>query len=156
MGRHPAIALLVVLLALLPSLSFGHASRVTWTRHAGSIEIRANFDDGSPVARAQVIVYSPADPSTPWLTGETEVDGSFSFEPDTTLDGTWGVMVRSAGHGDIVHIDLSRQAGLSASPDGDRSLSTGQIVLMSVCVVWGLVGTALFFAWRIRSRRART
>jgi nickel transport protein len=108
------------------------------------------------MAQAQVTIYSPADRSTPWLTGETEEDGSFSFEPDTTLDGAWDVMVRRAGHGDIVHIDLGRQAGLSASPDGDSSLSTGQIVLMSVCVVWGFVGTALFFAWRIRSRRART
>lgn len=156
MSRLPLFALLTLLLTALPSVSSSHGTRVTWTTEAGRVEIRATYDDGSAMGEAQVTVYSPVDPSTPWLTGVTEQDGSFSFEADTTLEGTWDVQVRRAGHGDIAHINVRSDVAPTSASGGERHLTVVQIVVMSASVVWGFVGTALFFVWRVRSRDART
>jgi nickel transport protein len=92
-------------------------------------------------------VYAPDDPSTPWLTGVCDDEGRFSFVPDTSKPGMWDVQVRQAGHGDIVHIPVGEDAAVSGSTGGYTTL---QIVLMALCVVWGSVGTALYFSRRKR------
>jgi nickel transport protein len=85
------------------------------------------------------------DPSTPWLTGTCDEEGRFSFTPDPSKPGTWDVQVRHAGHGDMVHIVIGKE-GVTAQ--GDSGFNPLQIVLMGICVVWGFVGTALFFSRR--------
>jgi nickel transport protein len=107
----------------------------------------ATYDTGEPLAGGQVTVYAPDDPTAPWLTGACDDEGRFVFTPDPDKPGTWDVQVRQAGHGDIVHIPIG--AGVTSS--GGGGFSPAQIVLMAACVVWGFVGTALFF-----SRRNRT
>jgi nickel transport protein len=97
------------------------------------------------MAGAQVTVYAPNDPSTPWLTGVCDDEGRFSFTPDSSESGTWDIQVRQAGHGDIVHIPV----GAASAGTGDSdSYSALQIILMAACVIWGSVGTALFFMRR--------
>jgi len=104
----------------------------------------AAYDSGEPMAGAQVTIYAPDDPSTPWLTGVCDDEGRFSFTPDTAKTGTWDVQVRQAGHGDIVHIPI----GVASTGNGGGGNTPLQIVLMAVCVVWGSIGTALYFARR--------
>jgi nickel transport protein len=93
---------------------------------------------------AQVRVYAPDNPSTPWMTGVCDDVGSFSFTPDITITGTWNVQVRQASHGDIIHIPI----GPDSAGNGGGGYSPLQIILMAVCVIWGIIGTALYFSRR--------
>ena len=141
--------LLALALVTLAGVVSAHGARITYTVDL-TVNLVAEFDSGEPMANAQVTVYSPADPATPWLTGETDEAGRFSFVPDTVPVGTWDVQVRTAGHGDIVHIPLGEGAALS----GTTGYSASQIVLMAGCVIWGFVGTALYFS-RGKSSRGK-
>jgi nickel transport protein len=90
---------------------------------------------------AQVNVFAPDDPQTPWMNGNTDQNGRFIFSPDPTIPGTWDVQVRQAGHGGILHINLEDGA-LTSNTTGFSRL---QIVLMGACALWGFLGTGLFF-----------
>jgi nickel transport protein len=122
-----------------------HGARIIWELKGDSVLVSAAFDDGMPMDSAQVTVFSGAEPSVPWLQGFTDERGEFGFVPDSEEALNWDVQVRKAGHGDIVHLSLDPA---STSVSGDSGFTTLQIVLMSVCVVWGFIGTALFFSSR--------
>lgn len=140
-----ACLIFVLILGLvLPIKAYAHGVKVKYTVDI-AIDIVATYDDGQPMAGAQVMVYAPDDPSTPWLTGTCDDEGRFTFSPDTSKPGTWAVQVRLAGHGDIVHIPVGQDAVASGGSGGYTIL---QIVLMSVCVIWGIAGTALYFLRR--------
>jgi len=137
-------ALLALLLA--PAMTVrAHGAHIEYTINM-TVEIVAAYDTGTPMAGGQVTVYAPDDPATPWLEGVCDEDGRFVFTPDPTKPGTWDVQVRQAGHGDMVHIPIGEDVAMA----GGGGYSTFQIVLMSACVIWGFVGTALFFS---RNRR---
>ncbi len=138
------LALAFVLGLGLSTEVYAHGAKIEYTVNM-TIEIVAAYDNGEPMASGQVAVYAPDDPSTPWLTGVCDNEGRFSFVPDTSKPGIWDVQIRQAGHGDIVHI-----------PVGDGTGSAGgytplQIVLMAASVIWGSVGTALYFLRRSRA-----
>ena len=128
----------------LPMKAYAHGARITYTIDT-DINIIATYDNGDPMAGAQVVVYAPDDPTDPWLTGVCDDEGRFSFTPDSSKSGIWDIQVRQAGHGDIVHITVGQNAVAKADTDG---YTVFQIVLMSACVIWGFVGTALFFVRR--------
>ena len=135
----------VLILGLgLPIKAYAHGVIVRYTVDI-AIDIVATYDDGQPMAGAQFMVYAPDDPSTPWLTGVCDDEGRFSFIPDTSKPGTWDIQVRQAGHGDIVHIPIGEDMARTGDAGGYAPL---QIVLMAACVVWGSVGTALYFLRR--------
>lgn len=137
------LALLLAFISLAsPSKAYAHGTYIEYSSNT-SIEITAKYDTGEPMAGAQVTVYTPDDPATPWSTGVCDEEGRFSFVPDQ--DGTWGVRVRLSGHGDFVHIPVGE--GMATSDEGG-GYSVLQVVLMSVCVVWGLIGTALYISRR--------
>jgi len=119
-------------------------------RRTEAIAIRARYDSGEPMANAQVTVYAPDKPSTPWRQGTTGSNGRFAFVPAGASSGSWEVRVRKAGHGEIVSIPAGNETGAAAA--GSLAGSTGytplQKALMGALGVWGFVGTALFFARR--------
>jgi len=135
---------LVLLLNLsLPAVAFAHGVEITH-QVKSDIEITAKYDTGEPMSEGQVTIFAPDNPSTPWFTGKCDKDGHFVFTPDPSKPGTWDVQVRKAGHGGIIHIPVGEDVSVS----GSTGYTTLQIVLMAACVVWGLVGTALFFTRR--------
>ena len=140
-----AVFWLAVML-LLPLTAYAHGVIVDYTVDT-AIKIVARYDTGEPMAGAQVVVYAPDDPATPWLTGVCDDEGCFTFTPDASKPGTWVVQVRKAGHGGMVHIPVG---GGVAATAGAGGFSVLQIVLMSACVIWGFVGTAFYF-WRRRA-----
>jgi len=131
---------------VLPIKAYAHGAKIEYTVDI-AIEIVAAYDNGQPMAGAQVVVYAPDDPSTPWLTGVCDDEGRFSFTPDTSKPGTWDIQVRQAGHGDIVHIPIGKDIAVTGGAGGYTPL---QIALMAACVIWGSVGTALYFSRRGR------
>lgn len=140
-----------LLLAALPVL--GHGARVIWEVQGDSVHISAAFDDGTPMNEAQVTVFSAAEPSLPYTSGLTDENGKFSFLPDLEQSLAWDVQVRKAGHGDIVHFSLD---GSTDTRIDQGAFTTLQIILMSMCVVWGFVGTALFFASKRKGQNAHS
>ncbi|MEA1959413.1 MAG: carboxypeptidase-like regulatory domain-containing protein [Chloroflexota bacterium] len=128
----------------LPAEAYAHGAEIEYAFNT-SIEIVAKYDSGEPMSGAQVTVYAPSDPATPWLTGVCDDEGRFAFTPDASDAGTWDVQVRLAGHGDIVHIPIGED---TVAAGGSSGYSVLQIVLMSICVIWGLIGTALYVSRR--------
>jgi len=123
--------------------AFAHGAKIEYTINV-AVEIRAAYDTGEPMDGGQVTVYAPGDPSTPWLTGVCDEGGRFTFTPDPSIPGIWDVQVRQSGHGDMVHIPIGEDMAMS----GTTGYTPLQVVLMGACVVWGFVGTALFFSRR--------
>lgn len=113
-------------------------------QYTTAVEIAVAFDTGEPMTQAQILVYAPDNPSEPWLKGETDDQGRFTFTPDTSQPGEWEVVFRQAGHGDIVRIPVS--ATQTASLSSTTALPTWQRVVLGGAVIWGFVGTALFFS----------
>lgn len=122
-----------------------------------TIEINAAYDSGEPMANAQITVYAPDDPATPWLQGMADERGRFLFVPDRSQVGSWDVKVRKAGHGDIISIPLVEEKPISETVEpssqlttvtskASSSYSTLQKWLMAASTIWGFVGTALFFS----------
>ncbi len=139
-------------MAVQPTLA--HGAKIEYGQ-AAAIIIRATYDDGTPMAQAQAVVYSPDDPTTPWLKGMTDEQGRFTFVPDKDVSGNWDVKVRQSGHGSIISIPITE--GLIASeekPEIDRvellssnsDLTPLQKILMAAAGIWGFIGTALFFS----------
>ena len=141
------VALFTLLLALgLTATAFAHGAKIEYTISM-AIEICAAYDTGEPMAGGQVTVYAPDDPSTPWLTGVCDEEGRFTFTPDPSRPGTWDVQVRQSGHGDMVHIPVGEDVAMA----GSTGYTPLQVVLMGASVVWGFVGSALFFSRRRRA-----
>ena len=132
---------ILILCLLLPTEVLAHGVSIQYTSDI-EITIVARYDSGEPLAGAQVVVYAPDDPSTPWLTGVCDDEGRFSFTPDSSMPGIWDVQVRLAGHGGMVHIPIGEGA---ASSGGIGGYSYLQIAVMAACVIWGSIGTALYF-----------
>lgn len=165
---------LVVALALLASAipaqaAFAHGVDLSITPREG-VEVKAAFDGGEPMAGAQVSVFAPGEPDEPWLVGTADEDGRFFFVPDPELPGTWEAQVRQAGHGGTVEIEVEPAGAgqateaadpappaetppAQAAPGGPATpaqttaggLTTLQKALMIACVIWGAIGTALYF-----------
>ena len=142
--------------ALLES-ALAHGSKIEY-QQTSAIAIQASFDDGTPMKNAQAVVYSPQDPTSPWLTGVTNEKGQFTFVLDPSLSGNWDVKIRQSGHGDIVSIPVvegqivtSLEEGLHISEtrvvsQSNQDFSPWQKLLMTMTSVWGFVGTACFFS----------
>ena len=105
-----------------------------------TIEIEASYDSGEPMANAQITVYGPDDPVKPWLQGTADPRGRFIFTPDAV--GSWEVKVRKAGHGEIVRISIGDRGQKSPL----STVNPLQKLAITAAVIWGFVGTALFFS----------
>lgn len=149
---------------ICPGGAIAHGANIEY-KSTNALQINATYDSGQPMSNAQVTIYAPDDPATPWLTGTTDENGGFIFVPDSTKVGNWEVKVRQAGHGDIISIPGAIPGENSPSsinqnqPNAEnqsvtqnqRSVSSQNYTpiqkgLMIISVGWGFVGTALFFS----------
>lgn len=112
-----------------------------------AIEIQSRYDTGKPLANAEVMIYAPNNPHEPWKTGKTDEKGNFMFIPDTEITGYWEVKVRQAGHGGLVSIPVETSTAITdiQYQQNSASLNPWQRGLMIASVIWGCMGTALFF-----------
>lgn len=132
-----------------------------------AISLQAKYDSGLPIQQAQVIVYAPNQPNKPWIEGMTNQEGKFIFIPDSKLSGNWQIKVAQAGHGNVINIPYFPTKLVAEKPVivsnnstnnqlvSNISTSNSQILsgnyqlqksLMIASIVWGCVGTTLFFA----------
>jgi nickel transport protein len=109
---------------------------------SGGITIRAFFDSGEPLARANVKVFAPRE-TEPHATSVTDADGVFMFRPDRP--GVWVLQVLDrGGHGVRINCDVNDTMVVEKTAGAGR-IGLGQKMIMAACVLWGFVGTALFF-----------
>ena len=147
---------------LLSSLVHAHGAKIEY-RTSPSISLQAMYDTGDPMTTAQITVYAPNDPDKPWLTGRADANGYFNFVPDPTISGMWAIQAREAGHGAFIQIPVGNDApvvaaasaasGASQTTSATRfSLADGgqspllQRWVTTAAVIWGFIGTSLFFA----------
>ncbi len=123
-----------------PLVALSHAALIE-AETAQAIRLHAFYDTGEPMAHAQVIIYAPDDPSSPWGQGVTDRDGWFEFIPDAT-EGRWSVQVRQSGHGAMAHVQMGGDAPVIITASGTQSWL--QRMVMVALVAWGALGTALF------------
>lgn len=159
------------LCCLLPALAHAHGALLEQQTVPG-IAVRAMYDTGEPMKTAQITIYAPNDPAKPWLTGKADPQGRFRFVPDPAIPGQWTIQAREAGHGALIYVTVggsdntpatasaSAASGAAAahavpaapavpiaqSTTSSHAHSPLQRWVMVACVVWGFVGTALFFA----------
>lgn len=137
---------------------FAHGAKIVY-RQTQAIEVKATYDDGTPMSNAQVVIYAPDDPASPWLKGTTNEEGKFSFTPSSTVSGNWDIKIRQSGHGDIISIPWQAENIASAVESQENISNSGnwlssannnynpvQKVVMAATGVWGFIGTALFFS----------
>lgn len=128
-----------------PKPLYAHGALMEYA-FTSAITIQAKYDTGHPMPGARVTVYAPDNPAKPWLVGTSDEEGRFSFVPDLAKAGTWTIQARQAGHGAMIHIPVEptseQDSGAAAASSGT---TTPQRLLMALAVVWGFVGTALFF-----------
>ncbi|MBO8128354.1 MAG: carboxypeptidase regulatory-like domain-containing protein [Peptococcaceae bacterium] len=139
------LATLLILFLSIPAAASAHGAKISY-QITKAIEITATYDTGEPLSGGQVTIYAPDNPSTPWRKAKCDENGKYIFIPDPSKPGTWDVQVRQAGHGDMIHIPIGE--GTAEAASGSTGYTPLQIVLMAACVVWGFVGTTLFFARR--------
>lgn len=171
--------LVLMVCSVLPNIAQAHAALMNYTI-APAISLQAMYEGGEPMAAAQIVVYAPDNPAEPWLTGKTDEQGRFTFTPDPAISGEWAVQARQAGHGAMMHVTLGDDAPANAGTDtsanphahADASTdaasakaatvsaaththTTGQTPmqrgLMIASIVWGFIGTGLFFARKRKS-----
>ena len=153
----------------LPIKILAHGTKISY-ENTEAIVINAVYDTGEPMGKAQVSVYTPDNSSQPWLTGTTDERGRFLFQPDSTKSGDWEVRVRHLGHGGVVRVPVTSKAQTQDTQETQQKITPdpstpAQVVdvsqesnnleytpmqrgLMIASVIWGCVGTALFFSNR--------
>jgi nickel transport protein len=147
--------------------ALAHGTEIDY-QNVQAIQIDAKYAGGQPMGNAQVTIYSPDNPSTPWKKGTTDEQGQFSFVPDPSKPGNWEVKVRQAGHGNIISIPVNQETVTSptnAEASGSKEVTESsnglnllqvsqnktedtllQKALLAGAGAWGFFGTALFFA----------
>lgn len=116
--------------------------------------IKATYDGGKPMTEAQVAVFAPDNAAQPWLKATTDKAGEFLFNPPAP--GNWEVRVRQGGHGNIIVIPVAEPKLKSLAPPESRESSPVKTAALGAytplqkgvmigAVLWGCLGTALFF-----------
>ena len=97
-------------LALLstPQKAFGHAVETNFLLE-DELQIQTLFSSGEPLTDAKVQIFSPDNLEEPWLEGQTDEEGRFSFAPDTELPGDWEIVIQEKGHGDMLTVPVDTQ-----------------------------------------------
>ncbi len=142
-------ALLLALFLLLTTLgiaapAFAHTVETDYLVNAQSgLEIRSHYSTGEPMEKAVVKVYSPSDPSKPWMEASTDAEGRFAFLPDRSIPGDWTVKVGQTDHGDALTVEVTDQ-GVEIAPDvKERADGSKQLVVIGFAALTGGIAKKL-------------
>ena len=138
MNKMVSFILLVIFISL-PLFAHGTKYEIVPEKVIG---IKAMFDTGEPIANAKVLIFAPDERKATYTT-ESDSNGVFYLSPDRA--GTWTMQVRDkGGHGMRINLPVDESMQLSTAPKSS-GMTYLQKVLAALCVVWGCIGTALYF-----------
>lgn len=132
----------ILALLLVPATVWAHGTEITYVVDGNTITVTALFDSGEPMAEAQVIIYAPDNPSEAYATVLADENGVATFEVDTARNGTWDIAVRTAGHGEMLHIPVEGDGSIALVDFSGPSVLTR--TLQAGAVVAILVGIAFY------------
>ncbi len=105
---------LALLTALaVPGRAIAHSVETNYLQIDQMMEFETVFSSGEPLQSASVKVYAPGNPDEPWLEGQTDENGKFAFEPDSSIPGDWEVFIKEKGHADILTVPVT-ESGVDA------------------------------------------
>jgi nickel transport protein len=139
---------LCLLIALLgfPAPALAHAVQTNYLiTPEALLETQTKYSNGEPLRRASVKIYSPADPSKPWMESVTDGEGRFAFLPDRSLTGDWMVEIGQSDHADALTLKVSDR-GVEIAPDVPERQSQGsgkQFWVVGFAILCGGLGTKL-------------
>lgn len=107
-----------------------------------TIELVALFDTGEPMSEAQVVVYAADNPREAWLSGVADEAGNYTFDIDPAITGQWSVSVRTAGHGEILYLNVANGGTITIERPSSRPAWLTPV--LAVIVVGVLVGGGLY------------
>ena len=147
-----ALAALFLLLAWRAAITDARAHAVHAEHIDGGQGLRVVFEDGVPMAQAEVKVFAPDAPDVPWQEGMTDREGRFVFYP--SLKGAWRIVVDDGmGHAVSREIDVDEHGHAHMDADhhhhhhhGASTIVAGLGFLFGIFGIWSL----------FRRRSART
>ena len=114
--------------------------------------VQFSYDNGDPLAFADIEIYSPADADLEYQIGMTDAVGAFMFRPDTT--GPWTIKVSDGlGHGKVVTLEiggLEDTALSTADLPRWKKIMAGLGYILFIFSIWGF-----YASWK-RSRHAHS
>ncbi|MGD1852234.1 MAG: hypothetical protein ACFCBU_17150 [Cyanophyceae cyanobacterium] len=123
--RLLGVAIAPLTLAVLPSVAHAHAITTDYRllpERVNTLEIQSTFSEIESFPNAPVVVYSPNNPDQPWMTGTTDENGKFNFQPEPGVTGVWSVEIGEDSHWDQLDIPVgNRGIELDQISQGDRS-----------------------------------
>lgn len=144
--REKVAAVFYLAMVITVISSFGHGTKYEILPEK-TLGIKAMFDTGNPMAAAKVLIFAP-DETKAASTATTDANGVFYFTPDKA--GTWVMQVRDkGGHGMRINIEVNESMVLTSGQKLSNTMSYFQKILMALCVIWGCIGTALYFKKKV-------
>ena len=137
---------IIIALLLIPYILYAHGTKYEIYKD-GVVGVKVMFHSGNPMIKARALIFRPGEAE---FCNELTSDrnGIICFAPDKP--GLWIIQVRDkTGHG--MRINLKVDESMTASPKQQGAvtgLSLLQKIVMTACLLWGLVGTALYFKGR--------
>ncbi len=132
------------MLTSITPVSYAHGNRYE-VLPKGVVGVKASFDTGEPMTDARVIIFAP-NTSQVYFQTKSDKNGVVTFCPDKS--GLWSLMIRdNSGHGMRVNLEIDDAMTVSMGQK-ESLLGTAtllQKIIMAGCVIWGFIGTALFF-----------
>ena len=137
--------LLICFIISLTATAYSHGTKYEIV-NSGKIGIKAMYDTGDVMSDADVLFFPPGVTSVS-RTVKTDKDGVFFFTPDKP--GTWTFQVRDkSGHGMRINLEIDESLSIKGALREGSGFNTLQKVVMALCVIWGAIGTALYFKLR--------
>jgi nickel transport protein len=107
--------------------------------------IKAEYDDGTVMSYAEVLIFSPDDKTIEYQNGRTDKNGIFAFVPDKP--GNWRIKVNDGmGHGIVKEITVDTRISINAVNAGN---SVKNNYITAVAVIIGITG----FLFYLKSRK---
>ena len=107
--------------------------------------IKAEYDDGTVMSYAEVLIFSPDDKNIEYQNGRTDKNGIFAFVPDKT--GIWQIKVNDGmGHGIEKEIAVDTKISINAINSGASGKND---YIAAVAIIIGITG----FLFYLKSRK---
>ncbi len=114
-------------------------------RMGKAVIIAAEHEHDDPMSFAAYKIYAPGGGTTEFQNGRTDSNGRLAFVPN--VPGEWRVKIGDGmGHGADVAVKVTPEMTIQETVQG--GLHVWQKILMAASVVWGALGTALYFRKR--------
>ncbi|RLB93985.1 MAG: hypothetical protein DRH26_02475 [Deltaproteobacteria bacterium] len=133
------VCVLVVLALVTPGMVLAHGTGYRVLEQGKAVTIECYYSDGTAMAYADTIVFSPEDLKLEHQNGRTDKNGRVAFFPDTL--GTWRVTV-SDGIGHKIQADIQVEPGntppLKIQDQGSVGQSHALSAAMGISLIFNL------------------